>query len=282
MRGEMALAPLYIDPKWTFKATATRLEAGRQVGRPEGGGRRCHRRARGRRVRPFHFRSMRAMVTRMTKSKPIPLHDPSDREAEEITAAKTRRIARRPRLAASIEQADGTIHLGSPHADQAGWAYRATDAFGTPSRDFTIVEIGRIASALNARGEHAQDAVNAALAAVDGARCRDELEAMLVSQMACIHALAMDMIGRARRAESIEYLEACSKAANRASRCYAVQVEALTTLRRGGRHVVEVRHVHVYRPRRKPEGTPAKKQPLPRGPNGRFTAAPIRCESLTA
>ncbi len=69
-------------------------------------------------------------------------------------------------------------------------------------------------------------------------------------------------------------METFGKLANRFLRTYAQQTEALTALRRGGKQIVEVRHVHAYRPRQKREGGPEKWQP--RGPNGRFTAPAVR------
>src|SRR3954454_13358559 len=87
---------------------------------------------------------------------------------------------------------------------------------------------------------------NAALAVVDGARPRDEVEAMLAGQMAVTHALAMELMRRAHRAEHIPQLEANGALATKLLRTYVAQVEVLAKLRRGGEQTVRVEHVHVH------------------------------------
>ena len=66
------------------------------------------------------------------------------------------------------------------------------DTFGTTSSDFVHAELSRLP------GE--QSEINAALAAIDGTRPENETAAMLASQMVVTHGLAMDMLGRVRRA----------------------------------------------------------------------------------
>jgi hypothetical protein len=73
-----------------------------------------------------------------------------------------------------------------------------TDAFGTTSRDFVDSSLAQLLNALAPRdGSASKETANAVLAVVDGARPNDEIEAMLVSQMAVTHALAMNFLGRA-------------------------------------------------------------------------------------
>jgi hypothetical protein len=101
---------------------------------------------------------------------------------------------------------------------------------------------------LRATGQrHApQDDVNAALAAVDGTRPENEMAAMLAGQMAVTHALAMDMLGRTKRAELVDQLHAFGALATKLLRTYTMQTEALGKLKRGGEQTVRVEHVHVY------------------------------------
>jgi len=194
------------------------------------------------------------------------LPEPCEREQRAITEANTRRIARRPRLAASVVKQDGTMAFGAGHTDLE-WCDQARDAFGTPSGDFAMTELGRISAVLGGRDAVPEAVLNAALAVVDGQRRKDEIEAQLIAQMAVTHAVAMDFLGRSKRAEFIDQLEAFGKLANRLLRTYTMQCDTLTSLRRGGRQVVEVQH--VYRPRRKREGVDEKKPLSSRNPNGR-------------
>jgi hypothetical protein len=58
--------------------------------------------------------------------------------------------------------------------------------------------------------------------------------------------LAMDMLGRARRAETLEWMQAQGALATKLLRTFTAQTEALAKLKRGGEQTVRVEHVHVY------------------------------------
>jgi hypothetical protein len=72
------------------------------------------------------------------------------------------------------------------------------------------------------------------------------MAAMLASQMAATHSLAMDMLGRARRAEMLEHMQAHGALATKLLRTFTAQTEALAKIKRGGEQTVRVEHVHVY------------------------------------
>jgi hypothetical protein len=88
--------------------------------------------------------------------------------------------------------------------------------------------------------------VNAALAAIDGTRPENEMGAMLASQMAATHSLAMDMLGGTRRAGTTEQLQAHGALATKLLRTFTSQTEVLAKIKRGGEQTVRVEHVHVY------------------------------------
>jgi hypothetical protein len=208
-------------------------------------------------------------------TKTVTLPAPSDREQEAITEASTRRIARRPCFAARmVDKGTHRTEIDSPHADKPGWCERVADAFGSPSPGFIMTELDRLSTALKVDGAAREGVLNAALAMLDGQRPKNEIEAALIIQMAVTHAYAMDLMSRSKRAEFFDHMEATGKLAIRLLRTYAVQVDTLMSLRRGGKQLVEVRHAHAYRPRQKREEGPEKWQP--RGPNGRFTAPASR------
>ncbi len=83
----------------------------------------------------------------------IDLPEPCEREKRAITEAATRRIARRKRLSTRMVEEGGVMKIGANHTDAEGWCWRALDAFGTSSGDFTKTEIARIGTALNTREE---------------------------------------------------------------------------------------------------------------------------------
>lgn len=86
-------------------------------------------------------------------------------------------------------------------------------------------------------------------AVLDGAEPTNEIEAMLLIQMATTHALVMKMTGRVYRVggeTTVPVLDTISVALSRLHRTFAVQVDALASPRRGGRQKVTVEHVHVH------------------------------------
>jgi hypothetical protein len=175
------------------------------------------------------------------------LRSPTTREAEAIADAADRISKRRKRVQASIEGCDaGECRIASKHSDGRGWSAQLTDAFGTTSEDFANVTLTQTMNALPLSEDSLPRMTNAVLATVDGTKPKDEIEAMLTSQMVVTHALAMDFIGRARRAEHVTQLDSCGGLAVKLLRTYTAQVEALAKLRRGGEQTVRVEHVHVH------------------------------------
>jgi hypothetical protein len=85
-----------------------------------------------------------------------------------------------------------------------------------------------------------------ALALIEAAAPRNEVEGALAVQMACAHAAAMAILARFRGGGGSEgRVAALATAAARLLRAYSVQVETLRRLRHGGDQYVRVEHVHV-------------------------------------
>jgi hypothetical protein len=90
-------------------------------------------------------------------------------------------------------------------------------------------------------------ALNAALAMIEAAAPRDELEGALAVQMACTHAAAMSVLARLGGGHGTERrVIALGSAAARLLRAYSGQVEIFRRLRHGGQQLVRVEHVHVH------------------------------------
>jgi hypothetical protein len=153
---------------------------------------------------------------------------------------------RRKRVQVKVEAADGVSKISHNHSDEQGWSRHLTDAFGTTSQAFASLLITQATNAVSVPQASLPQTMNGLLAAIDGAQPKDEIEAMLVSQMAVTHSLAMEFLGRAKRAEYVPQLEASGNLAVKLLRTYTAQVEALAKLRRGGEQTVRVEHVHVY------------------------------------
>jgi hypothetical protein len=110
---------------------------------------------------------------------------PSSAEKQEIALATARQHERRPRVAINIQQGEKGRKATQTHSDGTGWYTRLTDAFGTTSADFVDLELTRLTTVFQDRaGVIDAKAVNAGLALIDGLKPENELEAMLIAQMA--------------------------------------------------------------------------------------------------
>ena len=160
------------------------------------------------------------------------------------------RLSERPcRVALRTETIKGKLaEIGPSHSDHAGWLARLQNAFGTTSVPFARLELASLIMAISPKGADAPSdaAINAVLAVVDGVQPENEIEAMLAGQMAVTHALSLELLGRARRAEELPQFESAANYATKMLRTFAVQAETLAKLRRGGEQKVTVEHVHVH------------------------------------
>jgi hypothetical protein len=160
---------------------------------------------------------------------------PTPRTMARIAEARQRNAARLERPSLEVKRISEKV----THTDiTSDVAETLLDTFGTTSRDLVHAELSRLP------GE--QTEINAALAAIDGTRPENETAAMLASQMALTHSLAMDLLGRTRRAEMIAQFDSAGSLAVKLLRTFTMQTEALAKLKRGGEQTVRVEHVHVY------------------------------------
>ena len=134
-----------------------------------------------------------------------------------------------------------------PDGQGREWWERLKNAFGTASSAFVNASLQQlIAAARLPGGGICEIAVNAALAFVESAKPRDEVESALVIQMSCTHIAAMGVLGRLARGGFMDRnVPLIASAAGRLLRAYATQVEVLRRLRSGGSQLVRVEHVHV-------------------------------------
>lgn len=170
--------------------------------------------------------------------------EPGEREREAMGKAARRQLARSPRFELA-EAADGAVC--SPHADAVGWAVRLMDGLGTASLPFAEAQLGALGYAGRARGSKVanSEALNAALAFVGAVNPENELEAALAGQMAGVHSLTAEMLGRAKQTDRTDHIALYGGLAVKLARTFAAQTEALAKLRGGGKQQVEVKHVYV-------------------------------------
>jgi hypothetical protein len=159
---------------------------------------------------------------------PSPLAPPPtpEQQARIDQARKRSRGAARFSIRSRHEKAGENAEVSSPHSDFEGWRLTEQDAFGTTSDDFAAQLFGEVGWVTAVKpGVLNQQATNSAFAAIDGAEPKNELEAMLVAQMACTHNVAMAILGRVKQANTIPGMQEYGTLANKLLRTYAAQIE---------------------------------------------------------
>jgi hypothetical protein len=128
------------------------------------------------------------------------------------------------------------------------WWARLQKALGTSSSAFVNATLLQLQMAC--RTPYAgisETAVNAALAMIEAAAPRDEIEGALAVQMACTHSAAMVVLSSlGAGGGSDRRVAALASAAARLLKAYAMQVEVLRRLRHGTGQYVRVEHVHIH------------------------------------
>ena len=177
-----------------------------------------------------------------------PAPEPNERDKAAIVRASARVLARPKRASVRLQGGDiRSALIAPPHSDEIGHARQMLDTFGTVSHDFMATAFGQLLDTLTGRDKAATESeINATLAIVAGAEPANEIEALLASQMAATHGLAMTLLGRTRRAEQLNQVEVQGGLAVKLLRTFTMQVETLAKLRRGGGQTVRVEHVHVH------------------------------------
>ena len=134
-----------------------------------------------------------------------------------------------------------------PDGDGKIWWSRLKKALGTSSSAFVEASLFQLQAAARLPGGGISElGVNSALALIEGAAPKDEIEGALAVQMACTHTAAMALLARLQDGYPTERRTSLfASASARLLRVYVSQIEALRRLRHGGSQFVRVEHVHV-------------------------------------
>ena len=102
---------------------------------------------------------------------------------------------RRPPVRVTLLRADGYAEqTAPPDGESKDWWSRLNKALGTVSTDFVRASLLQLQGAARSPyGTISEMAINAALAMIEAAAPRDELEGALAVQMACTHTAAMSV-----------------------------------------------------------------------------------------
>ena len=134
-----------------------------------------------------------------------------------------------------------------PDGESKVWWKRLKKALGTKSSDFVNASLLELQAAAHLPfGGISEVAMNAALALIEAAAPRNEIEGALAVQMACTHTAALAVLARFSGGGGSERrVVALASAAARLMRAYSGQVETLRRLRHGGDQHVRVEHIHI-------------------------------------
>jgi hypothetical protein len=180
---------------------------------------------------------------------PPPHHyEPTEVEQPTLDAHKARKAAASPRPKLKVETADNKASMVIDHKSFPVGAALIEASFGTTDWQVAEALIGHLAQPANNSGAVNEASFQHALALAQGVQPKDEVEAMLATQMAAIHLATMDFAAKLHRSTTVQGSEAYERSLTRLSRTFAAQVDALKKHRTKGeqRVIVEHQHVNVY------------------------------------
>jgi hypothetical protein len=118
-------------------------------------------------------------------------------------------------------------------------------ALGSADMDFVIGLLGQIANAGSQGRECDPVGTNFMISVIKGIQPRDQIEAMLASQMAAVHMASMTLARRLAHVEDIRQQDSAERAFTKLTRTFAAQMEALKRYRTGGEQKITVQRVTV-------------------------------------
>ena len=168
-----------------------------------------------------------------------------DAERDRLTqiAKEMREHQHAPRMELDVQ--DGVMSISLKSKSQEIAALLQLADIGTRDPDFRSGIVGQIAC-LGAHGRQAdEDNSNFVFSVVRAVKPRDELEALLATQMGAIHAATMMMARKLNLVNTTQQQDSAERALNKLARTYVAQMDALKRYRTGGQQKVTVEHVTV-------------------------------------
>jgi hypothetical protein len=162
--------------------------------------------------------------------------------------ALSRYIARsdkRPPVRIRVNRGKAGVTTQPDHSDLMTGSVNLMNALGTVSLPFMNGLLSQIVNVASHGSEPNEAGINFVLAVIDGIQPRDEIEAMLASQMAAVHLATMTFARRLAHVENLPQQEGAERAFNKLARTFTTQVEALKRYRSDGQQTVRVERVTV-------------------------------------
>jgi len=108
--------------------------------------------------------------------------------------------------------------------------------------------LGKIIEALkpNPFDQLDEATLNSALAIIDSARCRSELEALMAVEIVATGFAGLRFLRQSQHSMTEEYIRTYGPYASKLLRLQLDLIQALDRHRRGHKQTVEVRHLHIH------------------------------------
>jgi hypothetical protein len=135
--------------------------------------------------------------------------------------------------------------ISPDHPDEFVGQVLLMQALGTADPTFANGLIRQLAEAGSQGSQIDERETNFLLSIIEGYKPKDQPEAMLATQMAAIHNLAMKLARRLALAETLPEQDSAERALNKLARTFATQMETLKRYRAGSEQTVNVQHVSV-------------------------------------
>ncbi len=171
-------------------------------------------------------------------------YKPTQADVQAFEAYMAGRKKAAPRLRV-VQNAQGAEHVAIDHPDKALGQIALMKALGTTDDDFLAGLVKQLVDAGSQGSAPDESGTNFMLAVVKGIEPRDQVEALLASQMAAVHNATMTFARRLAGVENLPQQDSAQTAFNKLARTFAAQVEALKRYRSGGEQKMTIQHVHV-------------------------------------
>jgi hypothetical protein len=186
------------------------------------------------------------MKTKAPKTKAVTApYEPKPREQAAINAWRDRQRVRAPSPSVKLTKKGDTTKVDFDHSDIGTGTILMMEALGTTSTDFMDGLVKQLVNAGSQGQAPDESNINFMLSVVKGIEPKDEIEAMLATQMAAVHMASMTFARRLAHVETLPQQDSAERAFNKLARTFTTQMEALKRYRTGGQQKVTVEHVTV-------------------------------------
>ena len=167
----------------------------------------------------------------------------SQRAVDRVAARRDARDAAPAWFARKMD--DGSYLVGPITDDQEVGRALTMEALGITSAYLLTSIVSGLAELSKTRTGIDERRLNRLLATVRAVQPRDELEALLATQMAGVHDATVTLTKRLEQAETIPQQDCAERGLNKLARTFTLQMDALKRYRSKGEQKVIVEHVTV-------------------------------------